>query len=63
MESAKPKLIISGDGEAPTSAICSVCGAIFPTLKEKGADENKRLVESCFQDHVRAEHSDQSALS
>ena len=61
MESPKPKLIFSGDGEAPTSAICSVCGAVFPTLKENGADANKRLLEDCFQQHVRGEHSDQPA--
>jgi hypothetical protein len=54
-----PKLIIEWDGEDPTSAMCSACRAIFPTLEEEGAEANKRLLESFFQVHVDAEHSDQ----
>ena len=54
-----PKLIIEWDGEKPAKTMCSVCRAIFPTLMPNGTDSNKRLLESAFQDHVRAEHADQ----
>ena len=60
-----PKLIIEWDGDTATSATCSVCRAIFPTLEEEGAEEegaeaNRRLLERVFQVHVKAEHSDQA---
>jgi len=54
-----PKLIIEWDGETPTSAMCSTCRAIFPTLEGKEPEANRRLVESAFWEHVKAEHSDQ----
>jgi len=51
-----PKLLIEWHGKTPT-AMCSVCRAIFPALDAHGRDANERLLESAFQDHVRAEHS------
>jgi len=54
-----PTLIITdGDGETPICGMCSVCRAIFPGLKGKGEDANKRVLENSFQAHVKAEHSD-----
>ena len=58
-----PKLIIEWDGENPTSAMCSVCRAIFPTVEWNGPDANRRLVETAFQAHVNAEHRDQPPSS
>jgi len=53
-----PKLIVTAyDHETPISGMCSVCRAIFPGLKGKGQDGNKRILEDCFRDHVNAEHS------
>jgi len=41
-----PKLIITEwNGDAPTSAMCSACRAIFPTLNGNGSHANKRLLE------------------
>jgi hypothetical protein len=54
-----PKLISEWDGETPISAMCSACRAMFPTLDGKEPEANKRLVESLFQKHVKAERSDQ----
>jgi len=55
-----PKLIVTErDCETPMAGMCSLCRAIFPAIKENGAEANKRLLESCFRDHIKAEHSDQ----
>ena len=55
-----PKLIITErNGDTPTTAVCSACRAIFPTVEWNGPEANRRLVESAFQKHVKAEHSDQ----
>jgi hypothetical protein len=54
-----PKLIIEWDGENPAKTMCNICRAIFPALTPNVADSNKRILESAFQDHVRAEHSNQ----
>ena len=60
METPKPKLIITeSDGDNPMKAMCSSCRAILPALDGKGPEANRRLIETCFQDHVKAEHSDQ----
>ena len=54
-----PKLIIEWDGETPTSAMCSACRAIFPTVEGKGPEANRQRLESSFEKHVKAEHSAQ----
>jgi len=55
-----PKLILKElGGQSPTSPMCSLCRAIFPTINGKEPDANKRLLEIWFQEHVKAEHSDQ----
>ena len=51
-----PRLIIEWDGENPTSAMCSVCRAIFPAVEQNGPEANIRLLESAFEWHVKAEH-------
>jgi len=57
-----PKLIITEqDGETPMLGMCSVCRALFPAITGNERDRNNRLLESAFQEHVKAEHSDQPA--
>jgi len=41
--------------------MCSVCRALFPAITGNERDRNNRLLESAFQEHVKAEHSDQPA--
>ena len=58
----RPKLInAKQDGETPMLGMCSVCRALFPTIKGNERDRNNRLLESAFQEHVKAEHSDRPA--
>jgi hypothetical protein len=60
MEIPKPSLIITErSGDTPTTAMCSACRAIFPTVEGKGPEANRRLLESSFEKHVKAEHSGQ----
>jgi hypothetical protein len=58
MKVPKPKLIVEWEGETPTSGVCTVCRATFPTLNEKDNDANKQLLEGFLQERVKAEHSD-----
>lgn len=59
MEIRKPNLIIEWDGDSLTKGMCSACRAVFPTLEGNGTEANKQLLESFFQVHIKAEHSDQ----
>ena len=44
-----PSLIITAwNGDTPTKAMSSACRALFPTIEAKGAEGNKRLLESFF---------------
>ena len=54
-----PKLITEWKGDTPISAMCSACRAIFPTVEGKEPEANKRLLESSFEKHVKAEHANQ----
>ena len=58
-----PRLIVTEqDRDTPMFGTCSVCRAIFPTVEANGRDRNIRLLERVFQQHLKAEHSDQPPL-
>jgi hypothetical protein len=46
----------SGIGNIPTSYECSDCAKVFPMPSEESADENKRMLEEQFKEHVATEH-------